>query len=80
MLFRVWIVAFGLLAVVALAAFGLQFSKDMKIWKASADENKNVLFFIPNWLLVFVSLGAISAAILLYMEWQEQLQNYLLNR
>lgn len=52
----------------------------MKAWKASSHENKNVLFFVPDWLLVFVGLGAVSAAILLYMEWQEQLQNYLLIR
>lgn len=76
MTIQLWIIVFGAIAVLSVIAFLYFFMQDSKL-RIKAEKKGTVL--LVDCGLLFISFLSIAAAILLYMNWQDQL-NYFLNR
>lgn len=76
MTIQLWIIVFCAIAVLSVIAFLYFFMQDSKL--RIKTEKKGTVLLVDCGLL-FISFLSIAAAILLYMNWQDQL-NYFLNR
>lgn len=76
MTIQLWIGLFGGIAIVSLIAFLYFFMKDSRMGMKNG--RKGTVLLVDCGLL-FVSLLSVTAGILLYMNWQEQLA-FFLNR
>ena len=76
MTIQFWIGIFGVIALVSLGSFLYFFMKDSRL-RVSAEKRSTVL--LVDCGLLFLTIVSALAGILLYMNWQEQL-NYFLNR
>ena len=76
MTIQLWIGLFGIVALVSMSAFAYFFIKDSRL---SAKVGRKGTTLLVDCGLLFISLLSIIAGVLLYMNWQEQL-NYFLNR
>lgn len=70
-----WLGVFAAIAVISLVSFLMFFVKDSRL-RIQQEQKPTVL--LVDFGLFFVTLLAITAAIFLYLNWQEQL-NYFLN-
>lgn len=73
---QVWLGVFGAIALASLIAFLNFFMKDSRLRLVT--KKKGTVLLVDCGLL-FVTLVSTAAGILLYLNWQEQL-NYFLNR
>lgn len=76
MTIQLWLGVFGIIAVLSMIAFLYFFMKDSRLRLKAAKKGTTLLVDCG---LLFVALVSIAAAIMLYLNWQEQL-NYFLNR
>ena len=73
---KLWIGIFITIAVLSVIAFLYFFMKDSKL-RLQVEKKGTVL--LVDCALLFTSFLSVAAGVLLYMNWQEQL-NYFLNR
>lgn len=76
MTIQIWIGIFGIIAILSLIAFLYFFMKDSRLRLAAGKKGTTLLVDCG---LLFVAIVSVAAAIMLYLNWQEQL-NYFLNR
>lgn len=76
MTIQLWIGLFGIITILSLIAFLYFFMKDSRLRLATG---KKGLTLLVDCGLLFVTIMSVAATIMLYLNWQEQL-NYFLNR
>ncbi|MBV7392274.1 hypothetical protein [Enterococcus alishanensis] len=74
MTISIWIAIFGGLGMVSLISFMFFFIKDSRL---RVEQQKNPLALLVDGGLLCVALLAVIAAVLLYLNWQEQLNQFI---
>ncbi|MGX2946396.1 hypothetical protein [Enterococcus alishanensis] len=74
MTISIWIAIFGGLGMVSLISFMFFFIKDSRL---RVEQQKNPLTLLVDGGLLCVALLAVIAAVLLYLNWQDQLNQFI---
>lgn len=70
----IWLGIFGGIAVISLIAFLLFFIKDSRL---RVEQKAKSIVLLVDCGLLFISILAVVAAIMLYLNWQEQLNYFI---
>lgn len=74
MTITMWLIVFGILAAVSLISFLHFFIKDSRL---RAETGAKATILLVDSGLLFITFASVGAAVMLYLDWQEQINYFL---